>query len=147
MIKFYEAPIDNSMKVYDGETKGKDWNDASYLDGLPKNFADKNTKEEIKKILQSKASAFAFPEKERNYFVAAVSDESNEAIMVVLKGLHQREIINGIELAHITVAWTATLWHLYVKVNGTGALSVHKVSEGGKAVSSEATGWTVVGKG
>jgi len=155
VIKFYEAPIPTEMQVYNGETGGKDWNDASYTAGLPADWAANNTQAGIKKILQAFGSRYAFDEGgERTTYMEAVKDTSNE-VMVVLKGIHQyKDPGVTASSAHITIAWFTYLFHLNVGVTGTGSgvigvasLGVKSATAGEKSVSSAATGWSAVGKG
>ncbi len=144
------------MQVYNGETRGKAWNDASYSTGLPSDWAANNTEDNIKKILQSGSSRFAFADTSaRASYVLNVGDNSEE-VMIVLKGIHQYKAgTSGKgDSAHITIAWFTYLFHMNVGMLGTGSstigvapLGVKSATEGKKAVSSEATGWTTVGKG
>jgi hypothetical protein len=153
MIKFFTLPAPSAMQVYNGETSGKAWDDASYSVGLPTDWAANNTEASITKILQAKSSGFAFSDtKARASYVDAVSDSSNE-VMIVLKGIHQYKAgtVGAIEAAHITIAWFTYLYHMNVSVTGVGSgvvgvapLGVRSVTAGVKAVSSEATGWTTV---
>jgi hypothetical protein len=155
LIKFYEAPVPTEMQVYNGETGGRDWNNASYSIGLPTDWAANNTQTRIKTILQSLSSRFALPEGEaRTTYMDVVKDTSTE-IIVVLKGIHQyKDPKVGSATAHITVAWFTYLYHLNVAITGTGSgitgvasLGVRTATAGEKSVSSTATGWTAVGKG
>ncbi len=156
MIKFYTLPVADEMRIYNGETGGRAWNDPTYLTGLPSDWKTNNTEENIKKILQAPSSKFAFANKDaQTSYSLYVSDDSKE-IMVVLKGLHQYKAgsLAASESAHITVAWFTHLYHMNVGLKGTpsgvigvASLGVKSVTEGKKAVSSEATGWSVVGKG
>jgi hypothetical protein len=153
MIKFFTVPVSSDMKVYNGETGGKAWNDASYATGLPKDWAACNTEASIKKILQAGSSKFAFKDTtERSSYSLAVTDDSTE-VMVVLKGIHQyqKQTVGASESAHITIAWFTYLYHMNVGVTGTGSgvvgvasLGVKSATAGTKSVSSEATGWTTV---
>jgi len=156
VIKFFTVPVPDEMQVYNGETGGIAWNDASYSTGLPSDWAACNTEAYIKKILQAGSSRFAFTDTSaRSSYGLSVSDDSTE-VMVVLKGLHQYKAgtVGASSSAHITVAWFTYLYHMNVGVTGVGSgvigvasLGVKSVTEGKKAVSSEATGWTTVKKG
>jgi hypothetical protein len=155
LIKFYAAPVPTEMQVYNGETGGKDWNDASYSTGVPSDWAANNTETRIKTILQAFGSRYALPEgEERTTYMDVVKDTSTE-IMVVLKGIHQYiDPKSSSATAHITVAWFTYLYHLNVGITGTGSgtigvasLGVNTATAGTKSVSSAATGWTAVGKG
>ena len=155
MIAFYAAPISTAMQVYNGETGGNDWNDASYATGLPTDWAANNTEERIKAIIKAPASRFAFSDKiQQASYVTAVADTADDTL-IVLKGIHQYEkaTVGSSEFAHITVAWGTYLCHFNVGLLGTGsgtigvaALGVKSVTQGTKSVSSAATGWTAVGK-
>lgn len=155
MIKFYTLPAPTEMQVYNGETKGKKWDDDDYAIGLPSDWTANNTEEHIKTILQAKASQYAFPSDQKTlqtYYIDAVKDTSTE-IIVVLKGIHQYQKPKvGSDFAHITVAWYANLCHFNVGMLGTGstigraALGVKSVSIGTTAISSDVTGWQVVSK-
>jgi hypothetical protein len=155
LIKFYESPVPTEMQVYNGETGGRDWNDASYSTGLPTDWAANNTQARIKTILQAFGSRYAFPEGEpRTTYMDAVKDSSTE-VMVVLKGIHQYiDPKLGAASAHITIAWFTFLYHVNVGVTGTGSgtigvasLGVKTATAGAKSVSSAATGWSAVGRG
>jgi hypothetical protein len=153
MIVFHTLPVPTEMQVYNGETLGKAWDDAEYSVGLPSDWAANNTQANIKRILQAGSSRFAFTDMSaRSSYALAVRDDSNET-MIVLKGIHQYKPgkVGSAESAHITVAWFTYLYHLNVGVTGVGSgtvgvasLGVKSASEGKKAVSSEATGWTTV---
>jgi len=155
VIAFYAAPISTAMQVYNGETGGRDWNDANYATGLPSDWATNNTEERVKAIIKAPASRFAFADKiQQASYVTAVGDTSDDTL-IVLKGVHQYEKakVDFSELAHITVAWGTYLCHFNVGLLGTGsgttgvaALGVKSVTQGTKSVSSAATGWTAVGK-
>ena len=157
MIKFYTVPVPEEMKVYNGETHGNAWNDEGYKDGVPADWWKNNTEAYIKKILQAKASQYAFTDKSaQTSFILAVQDTATEAVMVVLKGVHQYKAakLGAPASAHITVAWFTHLYHLNVKELGTGTnpigvanLGVNSATEGAKSVSSDATGWSTVDKG
>ena len=156
MIKFYTLPVPDEMRIYNGETGVRAWNDATYSDGLPADWKTNNTEENIKKILQAPSSKFAFADKSaQTSYGLYVSDDSTE-VMVVLKGLHQYKAasVSAGESAHITVAWFTHLYHMNVGLKGTpsgvlgvASLGVKSVTEGKTAVSSGATGWSVAGKG
>ena len=155
MIAFYAAPISTAMQVYNGETGGRDWNDASYATGLPTDWAANNTEERIKAIIKAPASRFAFADKiQQASYVTAVADTADDTL-IVLKGIHQfaKATVGSSDAAHITVAWGTYLCHFNVGLLGTGsttlgvaALGVRAVTQGTKSVSSAATGWTAVGK-
>jgi hypothetical protein len=154
VIKFYKSPIPAAMQIYNGETKGKDWDDVSYASGLPTDWAANNTEERIRTIIKAPASRFAFNDKiQQTSYVTAVGDSADDTL-IVLKGIHQyKSPAIGAAFAHITIAWGTYLCHFDVHqlgigsgVTGVAALGVHGVTEGAKAVSSEATGWTAVRK-
>jgi hypothetical protein len=155
VIKFHTLPVPTAMQVYNGETGGKAWNDASYSTGLPADWAANNTEAYIKQILQAPSSRFAFADKSAQASYALNVADSSTEVMIVLKGIHQYKsgTVGAAESAHITVAWFTYLYHLNVGLKGTGSgvigvasLGVKSATEGKKAVSSEATGWTTVKK-
>lgn len=155
MIEFYRLPAASEMQVYEGVTGGRAWNDASYSQGLPPDWAANNTEECIKEILRAKSSTFAFANlNERATYADAVQDGSTEK-MIVLKGLHQykAETVGAPASAHITVAWFTYVYHLNVRIGadgskapGVASLGVKSATQGTQAVSSAVTGWTVATK-
>jgi hypothetical protein len=151
VIQFYTLPAAAEMQVYNGETGGRAWDDATYALGAPSDWSANNTEAHIKRILQARSSGFAFADTDaRASYTLAVKDDSTD-VMVVLKGVHQYKAgeKGALASAHITVAWFANLFHLNVGVTGVGSgvigvasLGVRSATEGKLAKSSKATGWT-----
>lgn len=144
-IKFLEGQLIQELSQFVGAyTLGRPWDDPAYNPG---NFAQLNTKSQLKKLLAEEKRWSAGLRANNNMLNLQfhAEDQENKVHLYILKCVHQ-----AAPKTHFSVLNMGYIWHLHVQATGATLSSEHKfevfgLSKGDKVLAADPDGFQTVG--